>query len=54
MNLGARLVGAANGGELIMSATVWNDVSGEISAEPRSLELKGYAERVTAYVARIQ
>src|SRR6267378_4416006 len=54
MNLGARLVGAAKGGELIMSATVWNDVSGEISAEPRSLELKGYAERVTAYVARIQ
>ena len=54
MNLGARLVGAANGGELIMSATVWNDVSGDISAEPRSLELKGYAERVTAYVARIQ
>jgi adenylate cyclase len=54
MNLGARLVGAAKGGELIMSATVWNDVSGEISAEPRSLELKGYTERVTAYVARIQ
>ncbi len=54
MNFGARLVGAAKGGELIMSTTVWNDVSGEISAEPRSLELKGYAERVTAYVARIQ
>jgi adenylate cyclase len=54
MNFGARLVGAAKGGELIMSATVWNDVSVEVSAEPRSLELKGYAERVTAYVARIQ
>ena len=54
MNFGARLVGAAKGGELIMSATVWNDVSGEISAEPRRLELKGYAEPVTAYVARIQ
>ena len=34
MNFGARLVGAAKGGELIMSQPVWQDVSGEISAEP--------------------
>ena len=54
MNFGARLVGAAKGGELIMSQPVWQDVSGEISAEARSLELKGYAEPVKAYVARVQ
>jgi class 3 adenylate cyclase len=54
MNFGARLVGAAKGGELIMSANVWNDVSDKISAEARSMELKGYADPVTAYVARVQ
>jgi adenylate cyclase len=54
MNFGARLVGAAKEGEMIMSEAVWRDVSGEISAEPRSLQLKGYAEPVQAYVARVQ
>jgi adenylate cyclase len=53
MNYGARLAGAAKGGEMIMSEAVWNDVSGEMSAEPRSLELKGYAEPMKAYVARV-
>jgi hypothetical protein len=38
---------------VIMSETAWNDMSGEISAEPRGLELKRHAERVTAYVARV-
>jgi len=54
MNFGARLVGAAKGGEMIVSEAVWSDVSGELSAEPRSLQLKGYAEPVRAYVARLQ
>jgi len=54
MNFGARLVGAAKGGEMIVSEAVWRDVSSELSAEPRSLQLKGYAEPVRAYVARLQ
>ena len=54
MNFGARLVGAAKEGEMIMSEAVWGDVSGSISAEPRNLELKGYAEPVQTYVARVQ
>ena len=54
MNYGARLVAAANGGELVMSEVVWKDVAGEIGAEPRGFELKGYQEPVTAYVARVQ
>lgn len=53
MNFGARLVAAAKGGELIMSEVVWNDVAADVSAEPRSLELKGYPEPVNAYVARV-
>jgi len=53
MNFGARLVGAAKAGEMIVSETVWKDVSDELSAEPRSLELKGYSEPVKAYVARL-
>lgn len=53
MNFGARLVGAAKGGEMIVSETVWKDVSGEIAGEPCSLELKGYSEPVKAYVARV-
>jgi adenylate cyclase len=54
MNFGARLVAAAKGGEIIMSEAVWKDVSGEISAEPRSLELKGYDQPVTAYAAQVK
>jgi adenylate cyclase len=54
MNFGARLVAAAKVGEMIMSEAVWKDVSGEISAKPRSLELKGYAEPVKAYVAQVK
>jgi adenylate cyclase len=53
MNFGARLVAAAKGGEMIVSETIWKDVSDELSAEPRSLELKGYPEPVKAYVARL-
>jgi len=54
MNFGARLVAAAKGGEMIMSEAMWKDVSGEISAEPRSLELKGYDQPVTAYAAQVK
>jgi adenylate cyclase len=53
MNFGARLVAAAKGGEMIVSEAVWEDVSSEIAAEPRSLELKGYTEPVKAYVTRV-
>jgi adenylate cyclase len=53
MNFGARLVGAAKGGEMIVSEAVWKDVADELSAEPRSLELKGYPDPVKAYVARV-
>ena len=53
MNFGARLFGVAKAGEMIVSETVWKDVSDELSAEPRSLELKGYSEPVKAYVARL-
>lgn len=53
MNFGARLVGAAKAGEMIVSEAIWKDVSDELSAEPRSLELKGYSEPVKAYVARV-
>jgi adenylate cyclase len=52
MNFCARLVAAAEGGEMVVSEAVWEDVSDNLSAEPRSLELKGYAEPVKAYVTR--
>ena len=54
MNFGARLVAAAKAGEMVMSEAAWNDVSGKVSAEPRSLQLKGYADPVKAYVARVK
>lgn len=53
MNFGARLVAAAAGGEMIMSEGVWQNVSAGMTAEPRSLELKGYTEPVKAYVVRV-
>jgi adenylate cyclase len=52
MNFGARLVSAAKGGEMIMSEVVWKEVSGEIPAQQRDVELKGYEEPVKVYVAR--
>jgi adenylate cyclase len=52
MNYGARLVAAAREGELVMSEAVWRAVSGEVPAEARQYDLKGYAEPQTAYVAR--
>ena len=54
MNFGARLVASAKTGEMVMSEAAWQDVSGKVSAEPRSLELKGYTEPVKAYVARVK
>ena len=53
MNFCARLVASAKAGEMIVSEAVWQDVSGSISAEPCSLQLKGYAEPVKAYVTRV-
>ncbi len=54
MNFGARLVSAAKAGELMMSEAMWQAVSGEVSAEPRTLELKGYSEPVRAYAVRVK
>jgi adenylate cyclase len=51
MNFCARLVASAAGGEMIMSQAIWSDVSAEITAAPRSLELKGYAGPVQAWVS---
>jgi adenylate cyclase len=51
MNLGARLTAAAKGGEIIISDTVWPRLGGEVAGQPRTLELKGFAQPVQAYVA---
>jgi len=53
MNYSARLVGAAKTGELVMSEAIWADVSSEVAAEPRTLELKGYAKPQKAYVIKV-
>jgi adenylate cyclase len=53
MNYGARLVGAAKAGEMVMSEAIWGAVSGDIAAEPCNLELKGYVELQRGYVARL-
>ncbi|WP_172842040.1 adenylate/guanylate cyclase domain-containing protein [Bradyrhizobium lablabi] len=53
MNFGARLVAAAKGGEMVLSEAVWKDVSGEVAAQPRSLELKGYAGPVRTYATQL-
>jgi len=53
MNFCARLVASAKGGEMIVSEEVWKDAPADVSAETRTLELKGYAEPVKAYVTRL-
>lgn len=53
MNLGARLVAAADTGELVISEAVWPDVASRLKAEERSLDLKGIDGPVTAHVARV-
>jgi adenylate cyclase len=53
MNFAARLVGAAKAGEMLMSEAIWSTVSKDLRAEPRALELKGYAEPQKAYVAKV-
>ena len=53
MNFTSRLVGAAQGGELVMSDAVWSHVADEIPAQPRTLTLKGYEQPVTAHVTRV-
>lgn len=52
MNFCARLVAAAKDREMIVSEAVWQDLSVNIPAEPRSLEFKGYTEPIRAYVTR--
>ncbi len=53
MNFCARLVGAAKGGEMVMSETVWDDVSDQHVAEQRRVELNGYTEPIKVYVTRL-
>jgi adenylate cyclase len=53
MNFTARLVGAAQAGELVLSEAVWSTVSAEIPAETRDFTLKGYDKPFTARVARV-
>jgi adenylate cyclase len=53
MNLGARMASAASGGEIVISGDLWPHVAGELSAEPRTLELKGVEGPVQAYVSRL-
>lgn len=53
MNVGARLVGAAAAGEIVISDAVWPHISDEIAAEPRSLTLKGVEQPMPAHVARL-
>jgi adenylate cyclase len=53
MNLGARLVSTAGAGELVISEAVWPDAQDLVTAERRSLELKGIEGTVTAHVARL-
>ncbi|MGA7454371.1 MAG: hypothetical protein WBW73_24995 [Rhodoplanes sp.] len=54
MNLGARLVAAADTGEVVISSAIWPDVTGEIKAEHRALNLKGIDGPVAVHVARVQ
>jgi len=53
MNFCARLVAAAKGGEVVISTAVWEDALANMSAERRSLTLKGYDDPVDAYVATV-
>jgi adenylate cyclase len=53
LNPGSRPVAAAKGGEMVMSEAVWKDVSSEVAAQPRSLELKGYAGPVRTYATQL-
>jgi adenylate cyclase len=53
MNFGARLVGSAGVGEIVMSDDIWNQVGNDVASEPRRIALKGYPEPVTTHVTRI-
>jgi adenylate cyclase len=53
MNVGARMASAAQGGEILISDTVWPHVADETSADERMLELKGVAQPLHAHVARV-
>jgi adenylate cyclase len=53
MNVGSRLVSAAGPGEIVFSDAVWSQAETEISAEPRTLTLKGVDQPFSAHVARL-
>jgi adenylate cyclase len=54
MNLGARLVTAADTGEVVISNAIWPAVADEFKAERRALNLKGIDGPVAVHVARVQ
>lgn len=53
MNVGARLVGAASAGEIVISDAVWPFVENLVAAEPRSLTLKGVEHPLDTHVGRL-
>jgi len=53
MNFCARLVATAKGGEMVISSAVRDEAPAGLAAEQRSLLLKGYADPIDAYVARL-
>jgi adenylate cyclase len=53
MHMGARLATAAGAGEIIFSDAIWPHAGTELSAERRTLELKGIAQPVDTHVAKL-
>jgi adenylate cyclase len=53
MNVGARMASAASGGEIVLSDDLWPHIAGELTAQPRTLQLKGIAQPVQAHVATL-
>jgi adenylate cyclase len=51
MNVGARIASAAEGGEIIVSDSVWPHIAEEMRAEQRTLDLKGIAEPMNVHAA---
>jgi adenylate cyclase len=53
MNFGARLVAAAQGGEMVISQAIRQGMSENFAAEQRSLKLKGYPVPVEVCIMRV-
>ena len=53
MNVGARLVAAAEGGQIVISDGVWPYVPDEFSADPRILTVKGIEQPIAVHVGQL-